>query len=371
MGNLSYFMGMKPKERRILYSKKLGRFAIEIPEDMARMFEPYNGEVALRKLGNNKIVIAPPDSAVEKLIDELHYKEEDPIRLVTAIFARYMNGYDAINITIPINAKESKKVLKELVKELYGATIKARSATHYTLTFSDEPEMQLSTVISTVKKLNQDLRLSNLNAYESFPNKGELQTIHDTIEVMEDELDKLSFYVKRQINRSLMDPEVYERIGMQDRRDAVHYSTVLANSERIGDLQNEISSMLLYIASQRKAHIKIVDISALKNYYNYCSSFVDEAFKAFEDLEAARRLVDSETKTDKNTGLEYRHPILPLERRKNVIHNILNQKTKFIQHLLLLEGKAWALIGSSTNIAEAFWDMKIVSESTEAPSSRR
>ena len=168
--------------------------------------------------------------------------------------------------------------------------------------------------------------------------------------------DRTYLYGRRLLNKSLLFPDVSERVGLGDVRNAIEYNELFSSFERLTDLQREIFAILKDVnashAQNRDEVNRFLSFGeySFKDYYEDAHEIVKTALESLENEEKAVKVLSIKDQKDPS-GRGHAEPFV-LKEKTEKICRFIDENKSCANLLLLLEGKISAMIGIATNIAE-------------------
>jgi hypothetical protein len=175
--------------------------------------------------------------------------------------------------------------------------------------------------------------------------RKELSEKLDHLRSIETDTDRTSFYSKRLLTYSLLNPETSKRVGIDDFRDILEYHVIISNFERLSDLELELFETLVKLNDQVASTKTTLKLSApspgygLKEYYEDAHKLVEKAYLGLKNEQNALEVLRSKNVVDKETNIEYRPGFISLENRKKLLDFIRGKP--FSEWLILMEQRIW------------------------------
>jgi phosphate uptake regulator len=260
----------------------------------------------------DSVIVSRPDSNIleilpnSKRISKEHkeasvdvQKDSSPYHLARKLISLYFLGYNTINISPKPGERltvEQRGAIKEIVRsQLMGTEITADSAHGMTLQvlvnlldLSIDTAFKRMTLIT--KSMHQDAMLS-LQEH----NKDLAREIIKT----DDEVDRFSFYIIRQLVIAIKNGHRLKEIGLDDSSTCLVYRLIVKSVERIADHATKIVKNVMEM--DKPLEKDLVDkISQMSNFAlgvldDACLSlFKKEYNSADKTIEKAKEIVDME-----------------------------------------------------------------------------
>jgi hypothetical protein len=278
--------------------------------------------------------------------------KDSPLKFESEVFGAYMKGDELFTAHIPINHTKTRNSLNTIPSRLFGAGLDENDSENYALTFKDSEKTAFKPRLEDARKRIEEMYQNNHSALLSFPQLEKFQEQKVLIDTHEKWLDKLSFYMKRLLNKSLFDMELFSRIQIGSRQHMLSYDTIVNNIERIGDLHKEINMTIARTYKRYKdRRRKQVSLKPFAEYLDVSHRMVKSAFDIVLEKESKLAL-DFNTKFDEELGLEYTEGIYGLEQLKKLVNHI-ETNPEYTRFLSILQSRIWGLKGNDLNIIEA------------------
>ncbi|MEM0003204.1 MAG: phosphate uptake regulator PhoU [Thermoproteota archaeon] len=201
--------------------------------------------------------------------------------LFRSLISKYLIGYDMFRISFKAKSSAYKTELKEkIIKKLIGTEIVDESP--------DEIVVQclLKNSDFSLKKLTDRISILTMSMHtdlmKSFKEQSSIVT-YEQMEKRDDEVDRLYFFVVRQLNKAIRDPALLETLGMLKMTDGFSYIIAIKSIERIADHAVSISKVMSGLNNSVPS--KITEL-LLKMYSTSLELFKDSV-KTLQELEIA------------------------------------------------------------------------------------
>lgn len=287
-------------------------------------------------------------------IDELDSEIDDPDILEYQIISAYLNNYRRLDVTVKETSEKSIECIERLPKKLRGLSPSfGGSMARREIDMSTVPEPipnllnKMHRSVVEIYNLNQKI-LSSLDA----PTHTELVTV----DVLENDIDKQSFLIKRLFCMVLERLYLAGPAGIEDLTQIIHYENVNANLERAGDLQYQIFKELIKLLEKfdkgklRKMLQSENSNHSFLNYHKAAQKMLDDAYS--KDLHKIFDIIKTKKQDAGPQAVRHRGDYIRQELMKTIADLTLAQP-----ELTCLDFRIWGLTGSATNIAEAWLNM--------------
>ncbi|RCL32081.1 MAG: phosphate uptake regulator PhoU [Nitrosopumilus sp.] len=272
-----------------------------------------NSEMTLIKNLNNSITL------FTEIQDQKHHaiasisKKDSKESIRRKIIAMYLSGYKTIEIkTKGIEIQSShRSTIRDLVRStLMGTEIIETSSEKIVLQVLTQLA-QLSFNVA-LKRMYDSAKNMHQDAIEALKNQDKENAVE--VEKLDDEVDRFSLYLMRNLNLALQDTQILLDSGLKKPSDCLGYRTIVKCVERIADHAGLIAKKVKYVKNPiNKKILKEIEtiseeslvvfdnaITALtKKDYNMAEKV---ASSVPEVIEKEKNLMDS-LKSDENTAI--------------------------------------------------------------------
>ncbi|MEM2188636.1 MAG: phosphate uptake regulator PhoU [Nitrososphaerota archaeon] len=228
------------QEGRVLRSimRSGGSLVVSLPRSWVEAIGLGEGDYLVVEIAGNSLIISP--TGVERESEVKLRFESDTRSLVDKIVAAYLMGYDSMRINFPRHVKEVlESELFYLKERLMGLEIVESAESTLLLRMVIDPlELKPSEVLRRMWKLSDDmLRYS----FSPAGDKG-LET-SGLLEKIEDDMDRLYFYMVRILRKSLANPALAVLLGLTS-VEILDYRLAAYFLENIADKAFEVSGLI-------------------------------------------------------------------------------------------------------------------------------
>src|SRR5687768_16569719 len=223
--------------------------------------------VVILRQGNSTLQIAPASKRPIKEQKEATIevcKDHNPYFIARKLIALYFLGFNVINV-VPKEDRllvEQREVIKNIIRRvLMGTEIIADSASGMTLQvlinlLDLSVDAAFKRMILIAKSMHADVMLALM--------ENNIELAREVLK-SDDEVDRFSFYIVRQLNIAIKNEYLLSEIGLQDSRSCLGYRLITKFAERIADHAVLIAKEL--IDSKRPVNLDIVKrITAMSNF---------------------------------------------------------------------------------------------------------
>jgi phosphate uptake regulator len=209
-------------------------------------------------------------------------------KIVRAIIAAYLNGYDPIRVVAAEGQIKPlhRNVIRDLVrKKLVGVEI--LSDAHHEMTLKvlvGYAELSIDNAFRRLYLITSSLLENALKALTTLD--GELAS--NVIE-LDDEVDRMSFYIIRQLKVAVQDNKVMQEIGLSNPREVLAYRVLVKFVERIADHSAKIAEVVRSL----KARPDESTLRGLLEMGSFAKSVFEASVEAFfkRDYQLAEEVV--------------------------------------------------------------------------------
>ena len=173
-----------------------------------------------------------------------------PGEAIREFIARYLVGYDVIEIEFEDPAHQLKKAIKEaMTRKMIGVEVIEEMANKVVVQCLARPEE-----LSAIKALRRMMNITSHMISDSIaslksPNEEALQEVIERDEVV----DKLYLFIIRQLKAAALGLVMPSDIGLNDLREALGFRIIVKSVERIGDHAKRIARTMLETPQVSKA----------------------------------------------------------------------------------------------------------------------
>lgn len=269
-------------------------YTVSLPKTwMEELQLKKNSNIALVKNRNNSITLFQEEQNRKTNASTMIGREDSKESIRRKIIAMYLSGYKTIEIkTKGIEIPSAHRgAIRELVRTtLMGTEIIESSSEKITLQ-----------VLTQLAQLSFDVALKRMYITAMNMHKDSIEALKESdlesaeeVLKMDDEVDRFSLYLMRNLNLSLENVQVLLDSGLEKPSDCLGYRTVVKCVERIADHAGLIAKKVKYLESpiNKKILKEIEQIS--KESLNVFENSVTALSK--RDYEMAEKVASSVTK---------------------------------------------------------------------------
>lgn len=263
--------------------------------------------IAVVKNSNQSITLYPSEQDDRKkkrtaIITSSQKDSGDSIK--RKIIAAYLSGYKTIKIQtkgMKILPEQSRSI-RELVRSaMIGTEIVESSSAAVTIQILTRlPELSFDTALKRMYLMANNMVIESIEALE------ELDVNHgDEIVKMDDEVDRFSLYMRRNLVLAIGNEYILQEMGLQQPSDCLGYRTVVSRIERVADHASLIAKRIKFIDGNIDAKIikKIKNISekSLEVFEKSIMAVQEHDFEKAEKVaEKVRQIIEEEKKIMSN-----------------------------------------------------------------------
>jgi phosphate uptake regulator len=267
------------KEVRKLQLVGGSTYVLSLPKKWVDDMHLKTGDpVSIVKNVNNSLSLLPPANLqyTSNTRSTAIIGQKDSIESIQRkIIAMYLAGYQIIEIhtkggRIQLNQKQA---IRDLVRtNMIGTEIVESTPESITIQIlTSLPELSISDALKRMFLLTSAMHRQAIDALKEMDTELGEETIH-----LDDEVDRFSLYIMRNLTLAVEHERVLRDIGLQKPSDCISYRIVVKSVERIADHAVSIASRVKFLKSTLESSIlqKITKLS-------------EESLKVFEDSIAA------------------------------------------------------------------------------------
>ena len=276
-------MAVKYESRKIQFTGK-SSYIISLPKPWITALGLDKGDqIRIFRKGTSSLELYPPNvqhdapQTEEATIEIL--QNEEPATIIRKLISIYFVGFKIINIK-PRSGRlkpTHRLFIKESVRRmLMGSEIISDSSEMMTIqVLINLVELSVESAFKRMVHLAKSVSRDALLAIQE--NNRELAT---EVVNMDDEIDRFSFYIIRQLKLAIQNDHILKEIGFRDARSCLGYRVLVKNIERAGDHAVLIAKDVLEFDKRLDKNAVIV----LQDMNNFALSILDGACLAlFKD----------------------------------------------------------------------------------------
>ena len=243
-------------------------------------------QVALIPQANTSLLIVPKGDLKPKEVSETAIEapaQSGPEVIIKEFIAHYLAGYDIIRIKLR-NVRCRDLIKSSIRQKLIGVEIMEESADEIVAQcLLGHVELPLRRALDRMHVLMVFMLRDAIKALENNDKVLAMEVVQ-----RDDEVDRLYFFIVRQLKAAVYNRALIEEIGLSNPRDCLGYRLIVKSIERSGDHAARIAGVIPTLAApiNGKAIEKIVAMSSLaqkihedsmKALYKYNPKLINES----------------------------------------------------------------------------------------------
>ncbi len=307
---------LQKSEMRKLQVTGGSTYIISLPKKwIAQMNLEKGSLLALVKQDNGSLLITPEElKKLEEPADAIIevVSTDDPDSVVRKLVSTYLVGYNVIHIRAKNERLDSaqRKVIKDFTRrKLVGTEIIADSSKELVMkVLLSYPELSVQSALRRMYIITSSMHQDAITALREL----DLALAHD-VATMDDEVDRFSLYVIRQLKAAVANEKIIKEIGLATARDCLGYRLITKTVERTADhavrIAENVSSLKKPIAQEVFQGIQNMSSSAISVFEDAIEALFKQDFQlADEVVKKAKKVTLMEREiirsVSKQTGAE-------------------------------------------------------------------
>ena len=252
-------------------------YIVSLPKRWIQDLRLKQGDhVVIARQGHSILQITPASKKISKDQREARLevtKDNTPYFLARKLISLYFLGFNIIHISQKDSGRlssEQRQVMKDVVRRvLMGTEIIADSATSITVQvlinlLDLSVDAAFKRMLLIAKSMHRDAILSL--------RENNIELAKEILK-SDDEVDRFSFYIVRQLNIAIKNEHLLKEIGLEDSRNCLGYRIIAKSTERIADHAAIIAKDIIEMETPLNKDIieKIAEMS------NFALQVLDEA----------------------------------------------------------------------------------------------
>ena len=234
-------------ERRNIQISGGSTYVISLPKKWIERLNLKNGDsMQIVNNPNNSITLSADVRLEESsTYPEIKIKKTDSVESIKRkIISLYISGHNFIVLNSPrakIETDVRSMVMKLIRTKFVGTEIiesDSESITIKVLTAS--PEMKLELAFNRMFKSTSNMFSETMHAIEKSDSEYAQEIVH-----MDDEIDRFSYYLTRNLVLALEDSTVLSALGLEKTSQAIGYKRIINCVERVADHITTIAKMVV------------------------------------------------------------------------------------------------------------------------------
>lgn len=291
--------GQQQEETRKLQYTGGSSYIVSLPKKWIQELGLKQGDsVVVLRQGNSVLQIAPASKRISREQKEATIevaKDYNPYSLARKLIALYFVGYSVVHI-VPKDGRlqtEQREAIKTVARRiLMGTEIIADSASGITLQvlinlLDLSVDAAFKRMLLIAKSMHRDM-ITSLS-------ENNVELAREVIG-SDDEVDRFSFYIVRQLKIAIKNEHLLKEIGLQEPRNCLGYRLIAKSVERVADHAVAIAKD---ITEMRQPMNKDV-VEKITSMSNFALEVLDEACLSMfkRDYLAADRAIEKSRKID-------------------------------------------------------------------------
>ncbi|PIW31677.1 MAG: PhoU family transcriptional regulator [Nitrosopumilales archaeon CG15_BIG_FIL_POST_REV_8_21_14_020_37_12] len=268
-------------------------YIISLPKNWIEDLKIKVGEnVMIVKNSNNSLTLFPREKSEQKKKSTavIPSSQKDSGEFIKRkIIAAYLAGYKTVKIKtkgMRIPSEHSKSVRDLVRSAMIGTEIVESSSESIVIqVLTRLPELSFDTALKRMYLMASNMVRESIEALEK------TDTIHaDEISNMDDEVDRFSLYMRRNLVLAVGNESVLQDMGLRKPSDCLGYRTVVSRIERIADHASLIAKRIKFIEDEIEPKIT----SKIKSLSEKSLEVFEESITAMQehDFEKAERVAE-------------------------------------------------------------------------------
>jgi phosphate uptake regulator len=289
--------GMRNREVRKVQLTGKSTYTVSLPKSwVVEMGLKAGDGVILKKQEDSSLLIIPGGVEESKEGKEVRVKfstKENPQSLARKIVSLYLFGYNLIHLESEERITiEQRELIRQFVrKKLMGTEITSDSPNELTIqVLLGYPELSVKGALRRMSAIAISMWEDTIDALKEM----DQELAEDVIE-MDDEVDRFSMYIIRELKSAVGNPRLVKEVGLNTPRDCLGYRLIAKSVERIADHAVLAAEKILQLKRSVKKDLleKITEMSV------FTSSIFEDSVRALLELdyEMADKIIDKEMTT--------------------------------------------------------------------------
>ncbi|MGQ0638587.1 MAG: phosphate signaling complex PhoU family protein [Nitrososphaerota archaeon] len=266
------------KEIRKLQLVGGSTYVLSLPKKWVDEMNLQTGDqVSIIKNTNNSLSLFPMDAVQTRVIrSRATVSQKDTLESIKRkIIAMYLAGYQIIEVRTKVGRIQpnQKQAIRDLVRtNMIGTEIVESSPESITIqVLTSLPELSINDALKRMFLLTSTMHRDAIEALKQMDTE-----LSDEIARLDDEVDRFSLYIMRNLTLAVQHEKILHDIGLQKPADCISYRIVVKCVERIADHAVSIAKRVRLLKST-------VDQTLLQKI----TKLSEDSLKVFEDSIAA------------------------------------------------------------------------------------
>jgi len=260
--------------RKIQFTGK-STYIISLPKKWVTSLGLKAGSQVTVSQQNDSLIINPKDSAetpLQPTYATITISDKDNLDMITRkIISLYLVGYNLITVKTRSERISGlqRNAVKELTKKkLVGTEIIAESPSEIKLQILlSYPELSIENALRRMCLIAKSMHEDAIQALKDLNKKLAQEVIQS-----DDEVDRFSFYIIRQLKAAVQNNKILRDIGLANPRDCLGYRVIVKFVERIADHATKIAENTILLKEKPDPNIfqKLSEMSTFaKSIFEY------------------------------------------------------------------------------------------------------
>lgn len=290
--------GLREETRKLQYTGG-SSYIVSLPKKWIQELGLKQGDhVTILRQGNSTLQIAPASKRIAKEQKDATIevaKDNNPYFIARKLIALYFLGYNVINI-VPKDGRlqaEQREVIKNIARRvLMGTEIIADSASGITLqVLINLLDLSVDAAFKRMLLISKSMYRDVMMALRE--NNAELA---EEVVKSDDEVDRFSFYIVRQLKIAIKNEHLLKEIGLQEPRNCLGYRLIAKSVERVADHAAIIAKDIIDMRQPANKEV----IEKVDEMCSFALGVLDDACLSMfkRDYEAADRAIEKARRVD-------------------------------------------------------------------------
>ena len=235
-------------------------------------------QLAILKLNDSSLVLTPKELVKPIKLGEatiIVSENEDPNTLMRKVVALYLVGYNLIRIKTREQriTSANRNFIKDMTRrKLVGTEIITDALNEMTLqVLISYPELSVDSALRRMCLIASSMHEDAIQALRHLN-----QELAKEVIALDDEVDRFSFYVIRQLKAAVQNEGALKEIGLTNPRDCLGYRVIAKSVERIADHAVKIAENVTSMRHQIDSTV-YREVSAMSSF---ARSVLDDSIKS-------------------------------------------------------------------------------------------
>lgn len=268
------YVVVSPQTRRLQLSGG-STYVVSLPKVWVEdMNLKVGGHITITKNANQSLTLftASNDQSNKKTGATIHTSQKDSVRSINRkIIAAYLGGYVFIKIKsrgIRIQPEHARAIRMLVRTTMIGTEIVETSSEAIIIqVLTRLPELSFETALKRMYMMAINMHREAIESISDVDVKHSQSIIK-----MDDEVDRFSLYMRRNLAMSIDDIKVLQDMGLKNTSDCLGYRTIISRIERIADHAVMIAKRVKFVDGQ-------IDLEILESI----GTLSEQSLQVFQD----------------------------------------------------------------------------------------